>query len=155
MLAIIFITVIVQSLNRVQLFSMPWTAAGQAPLSSTIFWSLLRFLSNESVMLSNHLILCSPFSFLLLITTTIIINPGAEIDPSCSQKYPLSSTKFFPGGSDGKESACSGGDQGSIPGWRTSHGEWNSTLFQYSCLENSMGRGAWQTTVHGAAKSCT
>ena len=142
MLAIIFVIVIVQSLNCVRLFSMLWTEAGQAPLSSTIYCSLLRFLSNESVMLSNHLILCAPFSFFITITTTIIINPGAEIDPPCSQKFPLSSSKFFSGGLDGKESACSGGDQGSIPGWRTSPGEWNGTLFQYSCLENSMGGGA-------------
>ena len=36
----------------------PWTVARQAPLSSTISWSLLKFMSIESVMLSNHLILC-------------------------------------------------------------------------------------------------
>ena len=115
MLAIIFVIVIVQSLNCVRLFSMLWTEAGQAPLSSTIFCSLLRFLSNESVMLSNHLILCAPFSFLITITTTIIINPGAEIDPPCSQKFPLSSSKFFSGGLDGKESACNVGDSSLIP----------------------------------------
>ena len=39
-------------------FVTPWTAAGQAPLSSTISWSLLRFMSIESVMLYSHLILC-------------------------------------------------------------------------------------------------
>ena len=42
----------------------PWTAACQAPLSSTVFWSLLRFMFIESMMLSNHLILCH--SLLLL-----------------------------------------------------------------------------------------
>ena len=57
---------IVQLLNHIQLFAAPWTAAHQAALSSTISWSLLRFMSIESVMLSNHLILCSPlFSFCL------------------------------------------------------------------------------------------
>ena len=42
----------------------PWTAACQAPLSFTISWSLLKFMSIESVMLSNHLILCHPFLLL-------------------------------------------------------------------------------------------
>ena len=42
------------------LFLTPWTAVCQAPLSSTIFWSLLKFISIESVMVSNHLILCHP-----------------------------------------------------------------------------------------------
>ena len=40
-------------------------------------------------------------------------------------------------------------DMGSIPGSGRSHGEGNGNPFQYSCLENSMGRGAWQTIVHG------
>ena len=49
----------------------------------------------------------------------------------------------FPGGSDGKESACSAGDQGSIPGLGRSPGEGNSNPLQYSGLENPMDRGAW------------
>ena len=57
--------VVVQLLSRVQLFATPWTAACRASLSFTIFWSLLKFMSIESVMLFNHLILChSPFFFL-------------------------------------------------------------------------------------------
>ena len=52
--------VVVQSLSRVRLFVTPWTTAHQASLSFTISWSLLRFMSIESVMLSNHLILCHP-----------------------------------------------------------------------------------------------
>ena len=52
----------------------------------------------------------------------------------------------FPGGSDGKESACSVGDLGSIPGLGRSPGEENSYPLQYSGLENSMDRGAWQAT---------
>ena len=50
----------VQSLSNVRLFATPWTAAGQASLSFTISWSLLRLMSIESVMLPNHLILCRP-----------------------------------------------------------------------------------------------
>ena len=47
-----------------------------------------------------------------------------------------------PGGSDGKESACNSGDPGSVPGLERSTGEGNSYPLQYSCLENSMDRGA-------------
>ena len=63
--------------------------------------------------------------------------------------------KGFPGGSDGKESACSAGDEGSIPGSGRSPGEGNDNPLQYSCLGNPMNRGAWQATVHGVAKSRT
>ena len=61
----------------------------------------------------------------------------------------------FPGGSDGKASACNVGDPGSIPGLGRSPGEGNSNLLQYSCLENPTDGGAWQATVHGVAKSRT
>ena len=61
----------------------------------------------------------------------------------------------FPGGSDGKESTCNAGDQGSIPGSERSPGERNDYPLQYPCLENSMDRGAWQATVHGVTKSRT
>ena len=55
----------------------------------------------------------------------------------------------FPGGSDGKEAACNAGDPGSIPGLGRYPREGNGYLLQYSCLQNSMDRGAWQATVHG------
>ena len=61
----------------------------------------------------------------------------------------------FPGGSDGEESARNMGDLGLIPGLGRSLGEVNGNTLQYSCLENSMDRGDWQVTVHGAAKSWT
>ena len=50
----------VQSLSHVQLFTTPWTAAHQASLFITNSWSLLKLMSIESVMLSNHLALCHP-----------------------------------------------------------------------------------------------
>ena len=53
------------SLSRVQFFVTPWAAACQAPLSSTVSQSLLTFMSIESVMLSNHVILYCPFLLLL------------------------------------------------------------------------------------------
>ena len=55
----------------------------------------------------------------------------------------------------GKESTCSAGNLGSIPGSGRSPGEGNGNPLQYSCLENPTDRGAWQATVHGAAKSRT
>ena len=60
-----------------------------------------------------------------------------------------------PGGSDGKEFACNVGDAGSIPGLGRSPGEGNGNPLQYSCLENSMDRGAWQATVRGITMSQT
>ena len=60
-----------------------------------------------------------------------------------------------PGGSDGKESACSTRDSDSIPGSGRSPGEGNGNPLQYSCLENSMDRGAWRATDHGVAKNRT
>ena len=63
--------------------------------------------------------------------------------------------KHSPGGSDGKEFACNAGDLGLIPESGKLPGEENSNPLQYSCLENSMDRGAWRATVHGVAKSWT
>ena len=53
----------------------------------------------------------------------------------------------FPGGSDGKESTCHTGDPGSILGSGRSPGEGNGYPLQYSCLGNSMDKGAWQAIV--------
>ena len=58
----------------------------------------------------------------------------------------------FPGGSEGKESACNVGDPGSTPGSGSSPGEGNGNPLQYSCLENPMDRGVWQATVHGVTR---
>ena len=66
----------VQFLSHVQLFATPWTAARQASLSITNPWSLLRLMSIESVMLSNHLILCHPLFLLLSIYPSIRIFPN-------------------------------------------------------------------------------
>ena len=57
--------------------------------------------------------------------------------------------------SDGKETACSVGDLGSGLGSGSSPGEGNGKPLQYSCLENSMDRGAWWVPVHGVSKSQT
>jgi len=61
----------------------------------------------------------------------------------------------FPGGSDGKESACNVRDLGLIHGSGRSPEGGNGYPLQYSFLENPMDRGAWWTTVHGAPNSQT
>ena len=66
------------------------------------------------------------------------------------QKLHFDKHLIFPGGSNGKESACNAGDTGSIPGLGKSSGEGNGYPLQYSGLENSM-----DCRVHGIAKSQT
>ena len=61
----------------------------------------------------------------------------------------------FPGGSNGKKSACNSGALSLIPGLGRSPGEGNGYPLQYSCLENPMDRGAWWATVPGVAKNWT
>ena len=58
----------------------------------------------------------------------------------------------FPGGSDGKESACDAGEPGSIPGLGRSPGGGHGNPLQYSCLENPMDRGAWWAIGQGGHK---
>ena len=61
----------------------------------------------------------------------------------------------FPCASDGEESTYSVGNKNSIPWLGRSPGEGNGYKLLYSCLENSMDRGAWWATVLGDAKSQT
>ena len=61
----------------------------------------------------------------------------------------------FPGGSEGKESACNVGDLGLVPGLGRTPSEGNGYSLQDSDLENSMDRGDWQATVHGVTKNWT
>ena len=61
----------------------------------------------------------------------------------------------FPGGSDGKESACNEEDLGLISVSGRSPVRGNDNPLQYSCLENSIDRGPWWATVHGVTKSWT
>ena len=58
----------------------------------------------------------------------------------------------FPGGSDGKESACSAGDPGSVLGSERSPAGACGNPLQYSCLENSMDRESWRAIVHGVTR---
>ena len=73
--------------------------------------------------------------------TSIVLNSAGTKPPS-----------GFPGGSDGKESACNVGELGLITGLRRSLEGGHSNPLQYSCLENPMDRGAWRAVVHGVTK---
>ena len=65
----------------------------------------------------------------------------------------FSFTRGFLGGLDGEESACNAGDPVLVLGLGRSPGEGNDYPLQYSCLENSMARGAWWATIYGVTKS--
>ena len=75
--------------------------------------------------------------------------------PFSSPIYMCTYSRGFLGVSLGKESACSAGDSSSIGGLRRSPAGGHGSPLQYSCLENSMDRGAWRATVHKVAKSRT
>ena len=139
----------VQLLSRVRFFATPRITVRQASLSITHSQSSLRFTSIESVMLSSHLILGSRVVSVLnhreftWDTTSLACFPGPggyerpNVNPRISICFAL------PSGSEGKASACSAGDLGSIPGLGRSPGEGNGNPLQYSCLENPMDGGTW------------
>ena len=101
--------------------------------------------SRSNIITWNNLIIRNSFSFFLVFSTKNLWG--------------------FPGGSDSKESDCNAGDTGSIPGSGRSPREGNGYALQYSfffffslqysCLENSMDREAWQTTIHRVSKNRT
>ena len=89
-------TVVVQSLSCVQLFVTPWTAAGQAFLSFTIYWSLCKLMSVESMMPSNYLILCHPLLLPSIFSSTRSF-PVSQLFPSGAQSIGAStSASVFP-----------------------------------------------------------
>ena len=83
--------------------------------------------------------------------------PGKGIDNDMEDDTILDEVEgcCFPDGSDGKASACSAGDLGSIPGLGRSPGEGNGNPLQHPCLESPMDRGAWWATVHRVSRSQT
>ena len=84
------IFVVVQALSRVQLFATPWNIARQASLSFTISPSLLKFMSIESVMPSNNIILCP----LLLLLPSVLPSIGDAIQPSHPLLSPSPASNF-------------------------------------------------------------
>ena len=84
--------VVVQSLSRVQLFQTPWTVARQASLSFTISQSLLKLTSVESMIPSNHLILCRPLLLLPSIFPSIRVFPMSQLFASGGQSIGVSAS---------------------------------------------------------------
>ena len=97
------ICVVVQLLSHVQFFSTPWTAACQASLSFAISWSLLKLMSIESVMPSNHLFLCCPLLSCLqsfsasrcFLISWLFASGGLSIGLSASVSVEYSGLIFF------------------------------------------------------------
>ena len=81
-----------QALSHVRLFATTWTKACQAPLSSTISWSLLRFMSIEWEMPSNHLILCHPLLLLPSTFLSLVSFPKNRFFPSSGQSIGASAS---------------------------------------------------------------
>ena len=135
----------------------PWTATRQASLSITSSWSLLKLMSIESVMPSNHLILCRPLLLPLSIFPNIRVFSNKSVLHVRWPKYWSFSFTISP------SNECSGlisfrmdwldllavqgtlkslRDLGSIPVWGRSPGGGHGNPLQYSYLENPMGRAA-------------
>ena len=83
---------LVQSLGHVQDFATPWTAAHHSPLSITNSWSLLKLMSIESVMPSNHLISCYPLFLLPSVFPSIRISSNESVFASGSQSIRVSAS---------------------------------------------------------------
>ena len=123
---------LLSSFSHVQLFTTLRTVACQAPLSMGFsgqeYWSGQSFPSLENL-------------------------PDSGMEPAslCLLHWQAGSLPLAQTG----KNACNARDPGSIPGWGRSLGEGNGYPLQYSCLENSMDRGAQGATMHGAKKSGT
>ena len=95
------IVMVIQTLSRVWLFVITYTAAHRASMSFTISWSLLKIMSIESVMLSNHLILCRPLLLLHSIFLSIrVFSKGSSHQVAKVLDYLLLQNyqKFLKGG---------------------------------------------------------
>ena len=110
--------VVVQSLRHVWHFATPWTVACQVPVSSTTSWSLLKFISIESGMLSNIWSSATPFSFCLqsfprsrsFPMSQLFTSGGQSIGPSASASIlPINIQSWFPLGLTGLVSLLSKG----------------------------------------------
>ena len=163
----------VQALSFVQFSATPWTAVHEAFLSTTNPRSPLKPMSIESVMPSNHIILCRPLLLLPSIFRSIRVfsNESAlriRWPKYWSFSFNISPPNEHPGLWD---SGILATIWSGLPWWlrwqriciqcrspkfdlwgRKSPGKGNGSPLQYFCLENSMDRGAWQDTVHGSQR---
>ena len=136
----------VQSLSHVPFFATPWPAAHQAPLSFTISLSLLKSMSTESVMSSNHLIICHPLLPLpsIFLSIRVFSNHGGMSEYVCSKLF------IVPGCWE----RLTAGRQGGSRGWN----DWKASLTQWTGVwakefEIVMDRDVWHATVHGVKES--
>ena len=114
---------VVHLLSCVQLFATPWTATPQASLSFTIFWSLLKLMSIELMMSSNHLILCRPLLLLPSIFVSISVFSELTVHITCRSTGASASASalsmniqgWFPLGVTGLFSHCPGNSEESSP----------------------------------------
>ena len=107
----------------------------KSPVSWFIFWLVVCQLLRGGIKISGP----EPY----IVKSSVIVKSHKVGTMSQTSFDPHHGNDGFPGGSDGKASACNLGDLGSIPGLERSPGEGNGNLLQYSCLENPMDRGAW------------
>ena len=155
------VVVVVQLLSRVQLFVTPWTAARQASLSFTISCSLLKLLPIESVMPSNHPVLCHPLLLLPSIFPSIRVFSNESVLSIRWPKFWSFSFSISPS-NEYSGLICFRIDwfdllavQGTLKSllqhhsskasilWLSAFFTVNGTPLQYSCLENPMDGGAW------------
>ena len=154
-------------------FVASWTIAYQAPLSMGFprqeYWSGLPFLLQGIYPPRNWT--WSPALACRFYTTEHLGRPFKEVLITKTTNYVLGPKFFFAlvlthlflhltndfwiSLASLVAQTCNSGDLGSIPGSGWSFGEQNGHPLQYSCLENSMDRGAWRATVHGVAKNQT
>ena len=99
---------VVQLLSCVQLFATPWTAAHQTSQSFTISRSMVKLMSIESVMPSNHLILCRPllllpsiFPSIRIVSNELALRPGGQSIGASVSVLPMKIHGWFPLGSTG------------------------------------------------------
>ena len=85
----------------------------------------------------------SSFSMILFILSSVSVHDFNRRGGILGSGEFVELFQGFPGGSDGKESVCNAGDMGSIPGSGRSPEEGHGNQLHYSCLENSMDKGAW------------
>ena len=138
--------------HLVTIFTLNWFSIEFRRVPCSFDLSILSTKKNFFQALKIYLTptLCLLISIVVSILTCHV--GGRDLIPCRETGWMLLS---FPGGSDSKESTCNAGDLGSIPGSGRCPGEGSGYPLQYSCLENPMDRGSWQSTVHGIIKSGT
>ena len=125
--------------------SVPGPGIELAPLALET-WSPNHWTTREVAQDMNFCSISGWLSCLSCVQVTVS-HGGVGSDPT-----PDVTVYSFPGGAEGKESACNAGDPGSIPGLGRSPGEGNDNSLQYSCMENSMDKRACWATVQGSQK---